>query len=101
MAGGKCRNLDFAKTVLLYLWLEENAAIWEYQPGFRNDCSTVDQIFNRYAFVQKCLKMKAQNVIVAFADFRKTFDSVRHDKLSDCIRIQGVGEVVWCYWGYV
>ena len=87
----------------LYLWLEENAAISEYQPGFRRkkNCSTVDQIFNRYAFVQKFVKMKAQNFIVAFADFRKAFDSVRHDKLLDCIRIQGIGEVVWCYWGYV
>ena len=104
----------------LHLWLEENAATWISQklfyctfgwrkmPQFGNiklDFAITVLLLIRYLTVmlllKKCLKMKAQNVIVVFADFRKAFDSVRHDKLSDCIRIQGTGEVVWCYWGYV
>ena len=74
----------------LYFWLEENAAITECQAGFRKNYSTVEQIFNLYAIVQKCLRRKGQKLYVAFVDFRKAFDSVRHDKLLDCIRNQGV-----------
>ena len=74
----------------LYFWLEENAAITECQAGFRKNYSTVDQIFNLYAIVQKCLRKKGQKLYVAFVDFRKAFDSVRHDKLLDCIRNQGI-----------
>ena len=51
---------------------------------------SVDQIFNLYAIVQKCLRKKGQKLYVAFVDFRKAFDSVRHDKLLDCIRNQGI-----------
>jgi hypothetical protein len=29
-------------------------------------------------------------MIVAFVDFKKAFDSVRHDKLIDCLKNQGV-----------
>ena len=63
--------------------------ITECQSGFRKKYSTVDQIFNLYAIVQKCLRKKGQKLYVAFVDFRKAFDSVRHDKLLDCIRNQG------------
>ena len=52
--------------------------------------STVDQIFNLYAIVQKCLKRKGQKLYVAFVDFRKAFDSIRHDKLLECIRNQAL-----------
>ena len=74
----------------LYFWLEENAAITECQAGFRKNCSTVDQIFNVYAIVQKCLRKKGQKLCVALVDFRKAFYSVRHDKLLDCIRNQRI-----------
>ena len=50
--------------------------------------STVDHIFNLYAIVQKCLKKKGQKLYVAFVDFSKAFDSIRHDKLLECIRKQ-------------
>ena len=62
----------------------------ECQAGFRKNYSTVDQIFNLYAIVQKCLRKKGQKLYVAFVDFRKAFDSVRHDKLLGCIRNQGI-----------
>ena len=52
--------------------------------------STVDQIFNLYAIVQKCLRKKGQKLYVAFVDFRKAFDSVRHDKLLYCSRNQEI-----------
>ena len=68
----------------------KNATITECQAGFRKNYSIVDQIFTLYAIVQKCLRRKGQKLYVAFVDFRKAFDSVRHDKLLDCIRNQGV-----------
>ena len=52
--------------------------------------STVDQIVNLYAIVQKCLRKKGQKLYVAFVDFRKAFDSVRHDKLLYCSRNQEI-----------
>ena len=70
--------------------MEENAAVAECQAGFRKNYSTVDQIFNLYAIVKKCLRKKGQKLYVAFVDFRKAFDSVWHDKLLDCIRNQGI-----------
>ena len=70
--------------------MEENAAITECQAGFRKNYSTVDQIFNLYAIVQKCLRKKEWKLYVAFVDFRTVFDSVRHDKPLDCIRNQRI-----------
>ena len=74
----------------LYAWLEENDKISECQAGFRKKYSTVDQIFNLYAIVQKCLSQQGKKLYVAFVDFKKAFDSVRHDKLLECVRNEGV-----------
>ena len=74
----------------LYLSLEENAAIMESQAEFRKIYSIVDQILNLYAIVQICLNKKGQTAYVAFVDFRKAFDSVRHEKRLNCIRNQGI-----------
>ena len=74
----------------LYDWLEDGSMISDSQAGFRKGFSTVDQIFNLYAAVQKCQQKKGRKLYVAFVDFRKAFDSVRHDKLLECLKVQGV-----------
>eukprot|EP00745_Piridium_sociabile_P025181 TRINITY_DN39889_c0_g1_i10.p1 TRINITY_DN39889_c0_g1~~TRINITY_DN39889_c0_g1_i10.p1 ORF type:complete len:335 (-),score=31.35 TRINITY_DN39889_c0_g1_i10:148-1152(-) len=74
----------------LYSWLEDNNLISENQAGFRKKYSTVDQIFTLYATVQKCMSRKGRKLYVAFVDFKKAFDSVRHDRLLECIRNEGV-----------
>ena len=74
----------------LYAWLENNNMISENQAGFRKKYSTVDQVFNLYAIVQKCMSKKGSKLYVAFVDFKKAFDSVRHDKLIECIRSHGI-----------
>eukprot|EP00745_Piridium_sociabile_P025182 TRINITY_DN39889_c0_g1_i3.p1 TRINITY_DN39889_c0_g1~~TRINITY_DN39889_c0_g1_i3.p1 ORF type:complete len:246 (-),score=19.19 TRINITY_DN39889_c0_g1_i3:155-892(-) len=74
----------------LYSWLEDNNLISENQAGFRKKYSTVDQIFTLYATVQKCMSRKGRKLYVAFVDFKKAFDSVRHDRLLECIRHEGV-----------
>jgi hypothetical protein len=74
----------------LYLWLEDNNKISECQAGFRKSYSTIDQIFNLYAVVQKTLNTKGRKLYCAFIDFKKAFDSVRHSKLLECLCKQGV-----------
>ena len=76
--------------------MEDNNVITENQAGFRKGYSTVDQIFTLYAVVQKCLSKKGKKLYVAFVDFRKAFDSVRHDKLLECIRNQGIKGKFFC-----
>ena len=72
----------------LHLWLGENTAITECHVGIYH--SAVDQIFNLYAIVQNCFKKKAQKLYVSFVDFRKAFNSVRHDKHLDSVKYQRI-----------
>ena len=74
----------------LFTWLEENERIVETQAGFHINYSTADQIFNLYAIAQKCLNKKGQKLYLAFVDFRKAFDSVRHDKLLQAVQQERV-----------
>ena len=74
----------------LYAWLEENNLISESQAGFRKQYSTVDHIFTLYATIQKCVNRRKGKLYVAFVDFRKAFDSVKHDKLIECLKNEGI-----------
>ena len=75
----------------LYAWLEENNKIVEEQAGFRKkNFSTVDHIFALNTIVQKHLEKRGAKMYVAFVDFRKAFDSVRHCEFLEEIRKEGV-----------
>ena len=74
----------------LYNWLETNGKISENQAGFRKNYSTIDQIFSLHSIVQKCMCKKGTKLYVAFVDFKKAFDSVRHDKMLECLKNNGV-----------
>ena len=80
----------------LYNWLEDNEKIVEAQAGFRKNHSTTDHIFTLYAIAQKCLSKKGKKLYVAFVDFKKAFDSVRHNKLLDAIYKEGVKGKLFC-----
>ena len=71
-------------------WLENSNIIVENQAGFRKNYSTVDQIFNLFAVVQKYLNRKGQKLYVAFVDFKKAFDSVNHEKLLEVLSSEGI-----------
>ena len=60
------------------------------QAGFGKNYSTTKQIFKLYAIAQKCLNKKGQKLYAAFVDFKKAFDSVRHDKLLQAVQQEGV-----------
>lgn len=74
----------------LYSWLEQDKKICEEQAGFRKNYSTTDHIFTLYSVVQKYLHKKGQKLYVAFVDFRKAFDSVKHDLLMQELYKEGV-----------
>ena len=74
----------------LYTWLESNDTISESQAGFRKEYSTVDHIFTLYATIQKCTSKRKGKLYVAFVDFKKAFDSVKHDKLIECVKNEGI-----------
>ena len=74
----------------LYAWLEDNNTISEEQAGFRKNYSTVDHIFVLNAIVQTHLEKRGAKMYVAFVDFRKAFDSVRHCKLLEALQKEGV-----------
>jgi hypothetical protein len=71
-------------------WLRNHNVISECQSGFRKNYSTTDQIYNLYSIVQRTISEKGRKLFVAFVDFRKAFDSVRHDKLLECLKEKGV-----------
>ena len=59
--------------------------------GFVNKYSTVDHIFALNAIVQSHLeKCGAKAMYIAFADFRKAFDSVRLCKPLEAMQKEGV-----------
>ena len=68
----------------------ENNKIVEEQARFRKNYSTVDHIFALNAIVQKHFEKHGAKMYVAFVDFRKAIDSVRHCELLEAIRKEGV-----------
>jgi hypothetical protein len=84
----KCYTKVLNKRLLT--WLDTNNVITECQAGFRKQYSTIDQIFNLNALVQKTLARKGRKLYVAFVDFKKAFDSVKHNKLFECLLKTGI-----------
>ena len=64
--------------------------ISEYQAGFREGYSTVDNAFILNAFVDKYLSKKGNKLYVVFVDFKKAFDSVHREKLWQVLRNAGI-----------
>ena len=64
------------------------------QGGFRKMHGTVDSIFTLKILIDKCMKSKPQkhrNLLFSrFVDFRKAFDCIPCQKLSDKLRKEGV-----------
>ena len=72
-------------------WTEKFNVIHESQAGFRRNYSTIDNIFTLHALVQKYLNKKRGRFYTLFIDFRKAFDSIKHDKLWDALERKGIG----------
>lgn len=65
----------------LTTWCNEENLLKEEQCGFRKGYSTIDNIFNLTATIQKYLSKRGGRFYVIFVDFSKAFDSVQHNHL--------------------
>ena len=62
-------------------WAEANNVQHEEQAGYRKKYSTIDQIFNLQALIQKYLSKKKGRFYVLFIYFSKAFDTIPHSLL--------------------
>jgi hypothetical protein len=69
--------------------LEHNNLRSPAQGGFRQGFNTSDQAFVLNHIIDKAKHIKSQ-VYCAFVDFRKAFDTVRHEHLWDRLQTYGV-----------
>lgn len=69
-------------------WLKKNRIIREEQGGFREGYSTVDRVFVLKALIEKYSRGKS-NLLVAFVDFERAFDSV--DRILLCVELLRIG----------
>lgn len=66
-------------------WCDENRIIDESQAGFRPGYSTVDNIFNLQAMIQKYTTKKQERFYVFDMDYLKAFDNCMHVKIWQCL----------------
>ena len=67
--------------------------IAEEQMGFRKKVGTRDQIFNLRMITEKAREFNIP-LYMAFIDFKKAFDSVRHTALCEIMKKMGVSEQI-------
>ena len=74
----------------LRIWCDDHNIIDESQAGFRRKYSTVDNIFNLQAVIQKYLSKSKGRVYVYYIDFFKAFDSCTHTNLWNSLIRKGI-----------
>lgn len=72
-------------------WVEDNGFLPEWQAGFRNNRSCIDNIFALNATIQSRLHRSGGKLFVLFIDFRGAFPSVTHSLLWDKLSKMGLG----------
>ena len=87
--------LSHVGKVLMMVLLERLKAqmephLSEEQAGFRKDRSTIHQILILRLIAEKA-KRKGRHILNCFIDFRKAFDSIKHDVTWATLRSYGVG----------
>jgi hypothetical protein len=76
----------------LVKWAENTNVINEAQAGFRSGYSTVDNIFNLQAIIQKYTSKRRGRFYVFFIDFLKAFDNCIHTKLWESLSRKGINQ---------
>ncbi|KAL0849608.1 hypothetical protein ABMA28_013867 [Loxostege sticticalis] len=79
----------FAKVILdrISLTLDENQPV--EQAGFRKDFSTIDHIHTVKQLIQKYNEYN-KTIYLAFIDYAKAFDSLKHESVWRSLREQGI-----------
>lgn len=65
--------------------------ISETQFGFRNGLGTRDALFGLQVLVQRCMDIN-KDVHIAFIDYEKAFDRIKHQKMMHVLRKVGVDD---------
>ena len=71
-------------------WADNNSVIDESQAGFRQGYSTIDNIFNLQAVIQKYLSKRKGSLYVFYIDFLKAFDNCIHEQLWKSLVRKGI-----------
>ena len=74
----------------LYRWVEREDKLSPLQAGFRNNCSTVDNIFIINSLAERATSTKRGKLFCAFVDFEKAFDTVDRNLLWQTLREKGI-----------
>jgi len=62
------------------------------QAGFRSNYSTIDHLFVINQLIEKCSEHN-RKVYLAFIDYTKAFDSVKHNSMMEALKKQGVQKI--------
>ena len=77
-------------------WVENNNSTGEWQAGFKQGYSTIDNMFTLMACVQKQLNLN-RKLYIAFIDIEKCFDSINRSKLWFILEKNGIrGKMLQC-----
>ena len=82
-------------------WTEKFNVIHESQAGFRSKYSTIDNVFTLQSLVQKHISKKGGRFYYIFIDYKKTFDSVNHDRLWDALERKGIDGIFFNFWKFL
>ena len=74
----------------LYEWAEATHKIDEAQAGFRQNYSTIDNLFTLQAIIQKYLSKQGRRFYCLYVDFSRAFDKVNHSSLFECLKRLGI-----------
>ena len=85
--------ISHSSKVLLRILLSTMAKTAEEQMGFRKKVGTRDQIFNIRMIMEKAREFKIP-LYMAFIDFKKAFDSVRHTALCEIMKKMGMSKQI-------
>ena len=85
-----CKIFTYILNNRLYSWCEENKLLDESQAGFRQNYSTVDNIFTLMSVTQKYISKRGGRFYCIFIDFSKAFDSIQHAILWDALKRKNI-----------
>ena len=79
----------FTSVLLMRMKREIDSLLPDNQPGFRQNKSTIDQIFTLQRIVERCVELKVP-LHIHFVDYQKAFDSINHNFMWEILRCYGL-----------
>ena len=79
----------FTYVLLMRMKKEIDSLLRDNQVGFRQNRSTIDQIFTLRRIVEQCIEFKLP-LHIHFVDYQKAFDSINHNFMWEILRCYGL-----------